>query len=58
MRAKFIKGITTGAMIGAAAGLMVAPNMKKSTRRKIIRGSRHFIDTAGEAYESIMHYMK
>lgn len=58
MRARFIKGITAGAVIGAAAGFMAAPKMKRSTRKRIIRGSKRFLNTAEDVYDSMMNYRK
>lgn len=37
MRGKFIKGMTAGALVGAAASMMFMPELNKSTRRRINR---------------------
>ncbi|WP_242947067.1 YtxH domain-containing protein [Clostridium haemolyticum] len=31
---RFLKGLTTGAIIGATAGIMMLPQMDKRTRKK------------------------
>lgn len=58
MRAKFIKGMTTGAIIGAAAGMMLIPNMDRGTRRKIKRSTRTMRNTAENMYDSMRNFMK
>lgn len=41
---KIIGGFLTGAMIGVAAGLLMAPQSGKRTRKKILDKSREFSD--------------
>lgn len=58
MRGKFIKGITTGALIGAAAGILIAPDLNRNTKRKI-RKSRHLISNATEdIFHNMRHWME
>ena len=57
MRGKFIKGITTGALIGIAAGMLIAPDLNRNTKRKI-RRSRHLISNAAEdIFDNIRHWV-
>ncbi|MFT8316326.1 MAG: YtxH domain-containing protein [Clostridium sp.] len=57
MRGKFIKGITTGALIGAAAGMLIAPDLNRNTRKKI-RTSRRFISNAAEdIFDNVRHWI-
>ena len=42
MRGKFI----TGAIIGAAVGMMVMPELRGASRKRIKRASRHLKNTA------------
>ena len=58
MRAKFIKGMTAGALIGAAAGMMLIPQMDRSTRKKMQRTGRIVKDRAEDVYENMMTWMK
>jgi gas vesicle protein len=54
----FMKGITTGALIGAAAGMLIAPQMKKQTRRRLIRSGDMMMGIMGDIYEDVMRKMK
>lgn len=54
MTGRFIKGLATGAIIGAAAGMMAVPEMSRKTRRMIKRSNRTMMNTA----ESIVDAMK
>lgn len=46
----FISGMTTGAIIGAAVGVMMLPEMDRSTRKKIKRFDRMVMNMAGQMY--------
>lgn len=46
MAGRFIKGLTTGAIIGAAAGMMMVPEMSRKTRKMIKRSNRTMMNTA------------
>lgn len=41
---KFINGVTTGAIIGAAVGMMVVPQLDKGTRKRIKKSSNMMLD--------------
>lgn len=57
MRGRFIKGVTTGALIGAAAGMLMAPDLNRSTRKRI-KKSRHMINNAAEdIFHNIKHWI-
>lgn len=58
MRGKFIKGMTAGALVGAAASMMFMPELNKSTRRRINRSKKMIGSTAGDLYDSLMDWMK
>ena len=49
MRGKFI----TGALLGAAVGMMMLPEMDRGTRRKIRRTAKMFRHAAGDMFEDI-----
>jgi gas vesicle protein len=51
----FIKGVTTGAILGAAIGVMVMPQLDRRTRKKIKRSGAMIRHMAGDVYESMMH---
>jgi gas vesicle protein len=58
MRAKFIKGMTTGAIIGAAAGMMLMPTMDRGTRRRVKRSTRAMRNTVEDMYDSMRNFVK
>lgn len=49
MRGKFI----TGALIGAAIGMMMMPEMDRGTRRKIKRTAKMVRHAAGDVFEDM-----
>ncbi|MDT8719100.1 YtxH domain-containing protein [Clostridium sp. 19966] len=53
----FISGITTGAIIGAAVGVMMVPELDRSTRKKIKRFDRMLMNVAGDMYNPIKKAM-
>lgn len=57
MRGGFIKGITTGAIIGATAGMMMVPQMSRRTRKMLRRNSKMFMNRAGDVFDNIKDYM-
>lgn len=58
MRGKFVAGVTAGAMIGVAAGMMMSPSIDRSTKRKIRRSGRYMMEMAEDAYHSMKHMMR
>ena len=54
MRARYLKGVTTGMMIGFAAGMMLIPEADRSTRKKMRKSARMVRNTAEDIYD----YMK
>ncbi|KZL89777.1 YtxH domain-containing protein [Clostridium magnum] len=49
MRGKFI----TGAVIGAAVGMMLMPELDRSTRRRIKRTAKMIKDVAEDAFDGM-----
>lgn len=58
MNGKFVRGITTGAIIGVTAGMMMAPQMSRGTRKRLRRNGRNVLNTAEEVYDTLMDWMK
>ena len=58
MENRFIKGIATGALIGAAAGMLMFPQMDRSTRNKLKRSSRMVKNAAEDALVGMKHWSK
>lgn len=54
----FMKGITTGAIIGAAAGMLVAPQLDRGARKKLKRSSKYMKSMAGNMLDDMMDWMK
>lgn len=53
MRGKFIKG----AIVGAAVGMMLMPELDRSTKRRIKRTAKMVRDVAGDAIEGMRDRM-
>jgi gas vesicle protein len=51
---KFINGVTTGALIGAAVGMMVVPQLDRGTRKRLKKSSNMMLDV----YDNIMRMTK
>lgn len=58
MRSRFIGGLTAGLLIGAAASMMMVPQMDSRTRRKIDRTSRKFANSAGNIINDLRDYSR
>lgn len=55
---KFIRGITTGAIIGAVAGVMIYPGMDRTTRKRIERSGKMVKNAAGEILDNMRGWTK
>lgn len=51
MKGRFVSGLTTGIILGTAAGLMMLPQMDGKTRRKVCRTSKRLT----HGMEHLMH---
>ncbi|MDP4088135.1 MAG: YtxH domain-containing protein [Bacillota bacterium] len=49
----FVSGVTAGAIIGAAVGLMILPELDKDTKKMIKRNGRMMLDVAGGVYNTV-----
>lgn len=58
MNMGFIKGITTGALIGTAAGMLISPQLNKHTRKRLRRSSDMMLGIVGDVYDDIMRKMR
>lgn len=58
LRGKFVKGLTAGALIGAAAGMLLVPGMDKKTRKRMIRTGKKVSGFASDLWDDIMHFKK
>ncbi|MBU3143431.1 YtxH domain-containing protein [Clostridium sp. CF012] len=57
MRGKFISTITTGAIIGVVAASMLAPNMDRSTKRRVRKTGKMVKNMAEDMYDSVKDYI-
>lgn len=55
MRGKLMS-LTTGAIIGAAAGALLVPQMDRNTRRRLKRTGKMVMNTAGDMYDTMRHW--
>lgn len=53
----FMKGLTTGAIIGATAGIMMMPGMDRKTRKKFMRGRKTVMHKAEDMMDMIMNFI-
>ncbi|SKA89443.1 YtxH-like protein [Caloramator quimbayensis] len=56
MRGRFVSGLTAGMLLGAAAGLMMMPQMDMRTRRKVSRASNRIIHRAEALLNDLREY--
>lgn len=53
MQNKFMSTIAAGAIIGMAAGVMLIPNMDRSTRRRAKKTGKMVMNIAGDMYDNM-----
>ncbi|EJP6472700.1 YtxH domain-containing protein [Clostridium sp. FAM 1755] len=58
MRNGFLSGVTTGIVLGATAGMLIVPQLDRSTRKKIRRTSRTMIGMAGNVAGNMRSMMR
>jgi gas vesicle protein len=58
MNMGFVKSITTGAIIGTAAGMLISPQLNKNTRKRLRRSSDMMIGMVGDVYDDIIKKMR
>jgi len=57
MHNKFISTMAAGAIIGVAAGVMLIPNMDRSTRKRAKKTGKIVMNMAGDMYDSVKDYI-
>jgi len=58
MRARYLKGVTTGIMIGFTAGMMFIPQADRTTRKKMKKSARVVRNTAEDVYDYMKHIVR
>jgi gas vesicle protein len=55
---KLITGLTTGALMGVAIGMMVSPDLDRRTQKNLRRARKRMMDMAEDTYENVMHMIR
>ena len=55
---KFLKGATIGTLIGAAAGMLIIPELDRDTKRRIKKSSRFMKSAAEDVYYNMKNWTK
>ncbi|GAB6169398.1 hypothetical protein JCM1393_18580 [Clostridium carnis] len=55
---KMMKSLAAGAMVGAAVGFMVLPQLDRKTQRSIKRAGKRAMGVAEDAYDTMIGYIK
>ena len=58
MENRFFRGIAAGTIIGAAAGMLLFPQMDRNTRGKLKKSSRMMKNVAEEALDGMRHWSR
>lgn len=53
MEGKFLSGMATGALLGAAAGMMIMPQMDRRTKRRITRAGKSMVGSMADAWDGM-----
>lgn len=56
--AKMMRNMAAGAMLGMAVSAMVLPQLDRRTQRNIKRVGKRAMNMAGDAYDTLMGYMR
>ena len=52
------KRFATGIVVGAAAAIVVLPQLDRKTQRAVRRTGKKMCCMAGDAYDNVLHYIK
>lgn len=58
MKSGFIKGMAAGAIVGAAAGIVLLPNMDSRTQRRMKKSYSNFKGSAEDVYSNLVDWVK
>lgn len=58
MKGRILTGIAAGALIGAAASMIMMPQMSYKNRRRASRISRRLVHDTGSIMEGLRSYIK
>ncbi|WP_164880621.1 hypothetical protein [Clostridium manihotivorum] len=55
---KFMSGVTTGAIVGAAFGMMILPQLDRKTQKSLKRAGRMVMSLAEDRADGMMNIFK
>ncbi|GIM27497.1 hypothetical protein CPJCM30710_01630 [Clostridium polyendosporum] len=55
---RFLTGITTGAIVGAAVGMIMMPRLDRKTQRNIRRMGKRVMHVAEDTYGNVIDRMR
>lgn len=55
---KFVKGMAMGAVIGAAVGLMMIPNLDRKTQRSMRKAAKRMRNVAEDTYDGMIDWIR
>ncbi len=55
---KIFTGMATGLLIGAAAGMLIMPELDKRTKKRVKNGIKAAKGFATDCYENVMYMIK
>lgn len=55
---KFVKGMAMGAVIGAAVGLMMIPNLDRRTQRSMRKAAKRMRNVAEDTYDGMIDWIR
>lgn len=58
LKGRFLRGMAAGALVGAAAGIFLSPQMDRRTRRRIQRTGRKMMDFTNDIFGDIRDFRK
>lgn len=53
LRGRFFRGLAAGTLIGAAAGMLLMPNMDRRTKKRLVRAGKRITDLTGDLWSGI-----
>lgn len=51
---KYVNGMTTGALVGATIGIMIAPQLDRNTRKRLKKTGKRMANMAGDLYDNMI----
>lgn len=55
---RYLRGVTTGTLIGMAAGMYILPQLDRGTKKRIRKTAKQVMNTANDAYETMADWIK